>query len=62
MRNNKSAAHPNPLLKKAEAEYAVKVVAETLMFIDNIEKSKQKQTIPWGNGELFVDMDGELPF
>ena len=62
LRNNKSAAHPNPLLKKAEAEYAVKIVAETLMFIDNIEKSKPKQTIPWGNDELFVDMDGELPF
>ena len=62
LRNNKSAAHPNPLLKKAEAEYAVKVVAETLMFIDNIEKSKQKQTIPWGNGELFVDVDEGLPF
>ena len=62
LRNNKSAAHPNPLLKKVEAEYAVKIVAETLMFIDNIEKSKPKQTIPWGNDELFVDMDGELPF
>ena len=62
LRNNKSAAHPNPLLEKAEAEYAVKIVAETLMFIDNIEKSKPKQTIPWGNDELFVDMDGELPF
>lgn len=49
-------------MKKAEAEYAVKIVAETLMFIDNIEKSKPKQTIPWGNDELFVDMDGELPF
>lgn len=45
LRNNKSAAHPNPLLQKAEAEYAVKVVADTLMFIDSIEKSKsQKQT------------------
>lgn len=62
LRNNKSAAHPNPLLQKTEAEYAVKIVAETLMFIDNIEKSKPKQTIPWGNGEVFVDMDGELPF
>lgn len=62
LRNNKSAAHPNQLLQKAEAEYAVKVVADTLMFIDSIEKSKLKKTIPWGNGELFVDLDGELPF
>lgn len=62
LRNNKSAAHPNPLLQKAEAEYAVKVVVETLMFIDNIEKSKSKKTLPWGDGELFDDMDEELPF
>ena len=62
LRNNKSAAHPNQLLQKAEAEYAVKVVADTLMFIDNVEKSKEKKTTPWGSGELFVDADGELPF
>lgn len=62
LRNNKSAAHPNPLLKKAEAEYAVKVVAGTLMFIDNIEKTKQIHTVPLWNGESFIDKDVELPF
>ncbi len=40
LRNSKSAAHPNPLLNKIEAEYAVKIIAETLEFIDEIEKSK----------------------
>ena len=40
LRNNRSAAHPNPLLGKIEAEYAIKVVVDTLAFIDNIEKMK----------------------
>ena len=62
LRNSKSAAHPNQLLQKAEAEYAIKVIADTLMFIDNIEKSKAVETIPWGKGELFVDPDSEVPF
>lgn len=62
LRNSKSAAHPNPLLKKAEAAYVVKVVAETLMFIDNIEKSKQNKLFLGENGELLANTDDELPF
>lgn len=45
LRNNKSAAHPNHLLQKSEAVYAVKIVADTLMFIDNIEKCKDKAIV-----------------
>lgn len=40
LRNTQSAAHPNRLLHTIEAEYAVKVVADTLMFIDKIEKNR----------------------
>lgn len=40
LRNSNSAAHPNPLLNKIEAEYAVKIIGETIKFIDEIEKSK----------------------
>ena len=64
LRNANSAAHPNQLLQKAEAEFAVRIVADTLMFIDNIEKTKKTpQTIPRGNGVLVIDYDEEeLPF
>lgn len=61
LRNKKSAAHPNPLLKKAEAEYAVKIIADTLMFIDRIEESKQKESPPRDNIVINVDTE-ELPF
>ncbi len=62
LRNSKSAAHPNKLLQTAEAEYAVKIIADTLMFIDKIEKSKQEKTLPWSNGVLHINADEELPF
>lgn len=62
LRNNKSAAHPNQLLRKSEAEYAVKVIADTLMFIDNIEKSVVFKTSSSPNGELLISTDDELPF
>ena len=63
LRNGNSAAHPNQLLQKAEAEFAVRIVADTLMFIDSIEKTKKTpKKLPWGKGELLVDFEGELPF
>lgn len=66
IRNKKSAAHPNPLLAKMEAEYAVKIIADTLMFIDKIEKEKSAQTqkLPWNLTEFNVGNIAEngLPF
>lgn len=66
IRNEKSAAHPNPLLAKIEAEYAVKIIAETLKFIDNIEKEKNTwvQGSPWDFAEIDVDdaVRNDLPF
>lgn len=66
IRNERSAAHPNPLLSKVEAEYAVKIVADTLIFVDKIEKEKSAQTqkLPWSFAEFDVDdvAGSELPF
>lgn len=64
IRNDKSAAHPNDLLSKAEAEYAVRIIADTLTFIDKCEKSKNNkvQTLPWECGVLYIAPDEELPF
>lgn len=62
IRNNQSAAHPNTMLNKEEASYVVHIVAETLSFIDRIEKQKDSETtqnqLPWDQ----IDEDGVLPF
>ena len=62
IRNDQSAAHPNEVLNKAEAMYAVHIVAETLTFIDKIEHIKDEEAaaprLPWDD----LDTDGELPF
>ncbi len=50
IRNNQSFSHPNPILSKIESEYVVKVISDTLMFIDKIERQ---------HDEIEVD---ELPF
>lgn len=44
IRNKQSAAHPNELLNKTEAMYAVKIISETLTFIDEIERVKDKES------------------
>ena len=62
VRNEHSAAHPNHLLSKSEAEYVVRIVADTLTFLDRIEQS-QKQNTPFDADELlFLKTDDELPF
>lgn len=62
IRNDQSAAHPNEVLNKAEAMYAVHIIAETLTFIDKIEHIKDEEaaapSLPWDD----FDTDGELPF
>ena len=62
IRNDQSAAHPNEVLNKAEAMYTVRIVAETLTFIDKIEHIKDEEAatlrLPWDD----LDTDGELPF
>ena len=61
VRNDHSAAHPNHLLSKAEAEYVVRIVSDTLNFLDKIENIHEEKETSWGDGMLF-DLDGELPF
>lgn len=64
--NEKSAAHPNPLLAKVEAEYAVKIIVDTLIFVDKVEKEKltQVQELPWNFTEVDAGDVAEigLPF
>lgn len=67
IRNRKSAAHPNALLSRAEAEYAVKIIADTLMFVDKIEKTKEPtpdNDLPWDTYMEGFDQTEEnsLPF
>ena len=61
VRNDHSAAHPNEMLNKAEAMYAVRIVAETLTFIDKIEHIiDDEKTVSRLSCD---DLDnGELPF
>ena len=61
LRNKRSAAHPNDLLAKAEAEYSIRMISDTLLFIDKIEKSKSvvTPTNPWD--EIVVSSEN-LPF
>lgn len=61
IRNDQSAAHPNEVLNKAEAMYVVRIVAETLTFIDKIECIKDAAAtprLPWDD----LETDDELPF
>lgn len=64
LRNENSAAHPKPLLKKAEAEYAIKIIADTLIFIDKIEKAQDdalEDDIHWDINDMNYVLE-ELPF
>ena len=59
IRNNLSFSHPNPILEKTEAEYVVKIISATLMFIEKIETQRD-------NGKdvssLLDFSDDDLPF
>lgn len=63
LRNGNSAAHPSALLSKVEAEYAIRIVAETLSFIESIETIKDSETeeknlLPWKTDSS----EDDLPF
>ena len=62
VRNDHSAAHPNKLLSKSEAEYVVRIIADTLIFFDRLEQSHNHNDIPWDGEILLFGPDDELPF
>jgi hypothetical protein len=72
LRNNKSPAHDNDFLVKAEAEYVVKIVCDTMAFIDKIEKAKdadlraharETEKLPWEDENWILNLPTEnLPF
>lgn len=57
LRNNHSFSHPNPILEKLEAEYAVKTISSTLVFLEKVEKRLNKT-----QEKSMFDIDDELPF
>lgn len=65
LRNNRSPAHPNVLLNKTEAEFVIRLVADTLMFIHKAENSMitEIEVMPWEDDTLFLNFkDDDLPF
>ena len=59
IRNNQSYAHDNEILNKAEAEYAVKAMANIITFIDKISTFIKTANNQKTNN---VDDDDDLPF
>lgn len=71
LRNNRSPAHDNDFLFKTEAEYVVKVISDTIAFIDKIEKVKdidlndnvKNEKLPWEDENWILSVPNEeLPF
>ena len=61
IRNDKSFAHPNEILQKLEADFAVKIMANVITFIDSVESLRQSiesEEIKIGNAITQFD----LPF
>lgn len=61
IRNDHSAAHPNSILNRTEAEYVIRIIADTLVFINKIEsiqKNKNNSSIE----DSTIWLEDELPF
>ncbi len=60
LRNDRSAAHPNKLLNKNEAEYVIRIVTSSLNFIDYIERNvNDENSVTEDFSSYYND---ELPF
>lgn len=62
VRNDHSAAHPDHSLSKSEAEYIVRIAADTLTFLDRIEQRQEANTPLPEDKPLLFEADDELPF
>lgn len=62
VRNNQSAAHPNNLLSKNEATYVVKIIADTLEFLDILEQSHKSNNSSQTDFSISSDEWDTLPF
>lgn len=63
LRNNRSPAHDNEFMFKIEAEYVVKIITDTVMFIEKLESAKNgnsNETLNEDAPPIFFDDD--LPF
>ena len=63
LRNNRSPAHDNEFMFKIEAEYVVKIITDTVMFIEKLESAKNgnsNATLNEDTPPIFFDDD--LPF
>ena len=59
VRNNQSYAHDNEVLDTMEAEFAVRIMADLLTFIDKAKKKKKKGS---GRNKSTDIFDDKLPF
>ena len=55
VRNSKSYAHDNDILDSFEADFVVKIMANVITFIDNVEHYRKKE-------ETRIENEIELPF
>lgn len=62
LRNNRSPAHPNVLLNKTEAEFVIRMVADTLMFLHNAEEICTTEKTEVTTEEVANLEDCDLPF
>lgn len=56
VRNNQSYAHDNEILGKLEAEFAVKIMANLITFIDKAETYRKKMEKNNSNGTFDIDI------
>lgn len=63
LRNNRSPAHDNEFMFKIEAEYVVKIITDTVMFIEKLESAKNgNSNVTLNEDTPPIFFDDDLPF